>query len=161
MVTAPEEVWAPLLKDKEIKRWYNKPFPYFDDLHKVYCVPPPIQPVISTLDPIPRNLRTIKKRSAISKFHDDYLACKREEAKLISDAIKEKSVRIAARDKKFSITVAMDAFQELEGFDMADFIFASNLFIADARVCEAFMACKGKRRAEWIKAMIEQHKAKQ
>jgi Myb/SANT-like DNA-binding domain len=37
MVTAPEEVWAPLLNDKEIKRWYNKPFSYYDDLHKVYC----------------------------------------------------------------------------------------------------------------------------
>jgi Myb/SANT-like DNA-binding domain len=37
MVTAPKEVWAPLLqKDKEAKRWYNKTFPYYDDLHNLY-----------------------------------------------------------------------------------------------------------------------------
>lgn len=37
MVDAPEEVWAPILQtDKEAKRWYNKPFPYYDDLHSLY-----------------------------------------------------------------------------------------------------------------------------
>ncbi|KAF3340446.1 Myb/SANT-like DNA-binding domain-containing protein [Carex littledalei] len=37
MVDAPEEVWAPILQtDKEAKRWYNKPFPHYDDLHSLY-----------------------------------------------------------------------------------------------------------------------------
>ena len=37
MVDATEEVWVALLQtDKEAKRWYNKPFPYYDDLHNLY-----------------------------------------------------------------------------------------------------------------------------
>ncbi|XP_078165241.1 uncharacterized protein LOC144559948 [Carex rostrata] len=37
MVDAPEEVWAPIMQiDKEAKRWYNKHFPYYEDLHSLY-----------------------------------------------------------------------------------------------------------------------------
>ncbi|XP_078159099.1 uncharacterized protein LOC144554656 [Carex rostrata] len=37
MVDAPEDVWAPILQiDKEARRWYNKSFPYYDDLHNLY-----------------------------------------------------------------------------------------------------------------------------
>ncbi|XP_078170189.1 uncharacterized protein LOC144564462 [Carex rostrata] len=38
MVVATEEVWTPILQtDKEAKRWYNKSFPYYDDLHDLYA----------------------------------------------------------------------------------------------------------------------------
>lgn len=97
----------------------------------------------------------------MSKFHDDYLAFKREETKLICAALEKKSERIATRNEKFSVSAAMEAFQHLQGFSIADFVYASTMFIDNAGVCEAFLSCYEEHRAAWIKGMIDLHKAKQ
>ncbi|XP_078173929.1 uncharacterized protein LOC144567625 isoform X2 [Carex rostrata] len=124
-------------------------------------VPPPIQSSISIPDPIPRKSRNVQKRTAMSKFHDDYLAFKREEMKLICTALEKKSERIATRNEKFSVSAAMEAFQQLQGFSIADFVYASTMFIDNAGVCEAFLSYYEEHRAAWIKGMIDLHKAKQ
>ncbi|XP_020086190.1 uncharacterized protein LOC109708779 [Ananas comosus] len=37
MVSAPQNVWEPILEsNKEARKWYNKPFPHFDMLFEIY-----------------------------------------------------------------------------------------------------------------------------
>jgi hypothetical protein len=66
----------------------------------------------------------------------------REETKLICAVIEKKLEIIAARNEKYSVGAAMDAYQQLPTFNMVDFIFASTLFIDNAGMCEVFLCCK-------------------
>lgn len=102
---------------------------------------PSFPPTTSIQDPSLGKSKNVRKRKAISKFHDDYLAYKREETALICAAIEKSSMRSVERAKKFSIKEAMDAFQKLEGFDLVDFVLASEMFIADSGPREAFLSC--------------------
>jgi hypothetical protein len=105
----------------------------------------------------PKN-KSSRKRKAMSEFHEEYLAYKREETRAYCAQMEKNSIRSNEREEKFSIAAAMDAYQQLPEFDIVDFIYASEMFMGDPKVCEAFLTCHEVNRAVWIKHMIKRYK---
>jgi hypothetical protein len=123
--------------------------------------PPCTQPQTSTQDTSSSKAMKLKKRKATGKFHDDYLPYKREEPRPVCAAMERNPLSSADRAERFSISAAMIAFQDLQGFDIKDLYFASKMFMADAGVREAFLSCYEKNRVGWMRLMIDQYKVKQ
>jgi hypothetical protein len=119
------------------------------------------QPRTSTQDTSSSKVMKLKKRKATGKLHDNYLPCKREEPRPVCAAAERNPLSSANSAERFSISAAMIAFQDLEGFDIKDLYFASKMFMADVGVREAFLSCYDKNRVGWMRQMIDQYKVKQ
>ena len=62
---------------------------------------------------------------------------------------------------KFSVAAAIEAYQQFPDYEMVDFVFACDMFMAKPETREAFLTIAEERRAEWIKMTVELYKSKQ
>ncbi|KAF3341992.1 Protein SAR DEFICIENT 1 [Carex littledalei] len=115
-------------------RGENSPISTQPNLHFAQ-EPPPIQPSIS--------------------------ASRREETQLNCASIVKKSDSAATHNESSSLSAAVKTFEQLQGFSKGDFVIAGTIFVNNAGVREVFLSCNEENKAPWIKAMIDQHKAKQ
>ncbi|KAF3335050.1 hypothetical protein FCM35_KLT21654 [Carex littledalei] len=114
----------------------------------------------TTRVPSPRRTNKTRKGKVISEFHENYLAYKREETSQYCVIMEKNVIRSTERADKFSVAVAIEAYQcSILGYEMADFVYACDMFITKSETREAFVSIAEERRADWIKSMVDLYKS--